>query len=601
MLTLVRSRRRALCAATGSRSASSLVSGAAPNSSRRSSATSREYKNPFLSSDSSSDADEPPSPLLTLGSSYALFPGDVHCVLGVNGSGKSRFLAQLQRAAASQSAQPPTGESDKQQQRRRQRCRVGSLSLDAHRAFVALHGEKVVANVLGGVGSPSARDLIVRLGLYPVWESHVKHLSTGEMRKLMLAETLLKVPRANVLVLDQPFDGLDVAARKQLEWMLGQLTRGFTRLLVETGGRNDALAYRTQVLLVANRLEQVFPEILTHAVLLRSPVGDAVDSSCSSRAMSGSSSPAMEIVPCGDLLDDEVGQAALFDRLGAFFDEEQKRRPPMPHEEMVSLVQELFDCRTPTSPSTPDTRPTRAVELQQVSIAYDRRVLLDAVDFSRDRHEHWVLLGPNGSGKSSLMRVLMQTPGHGLTGGDVFIGSTKLGHDRESHEQQERVGAVSTDQHIRLLHQSVLEDEGEGSRRSALTSAFEMIAENARAVEKAQLAAKLLRLPEATLRSRSLAELSQGEQKLVLIARTLAACPHVLILDEITHGLDPFNRAHVLQVVNTIGTHATAATHLILITHHEDEITDCFTSVFEIRDKQLVERELQRSTIDKRV
>lgn len=48
---------------------------------------------------------------------------------------------------------------------------------------------------------------------------------------------------------------------------------------------------------------------------------------------------------------------------------------------------------------------------------------------------------------------------------------------------------------------------------------------------------------------------------------------------------------HVLRVVNEIGKLAASKTHLILITHHEDEITDCFANVFEIRDRQLVERD----------
>ncbi|KAE9111999.1 hypothetical protein PF010_g10604 [Phytophthora fragariae] len=88
--------------------------------------------------------------------------------------------------------------------------------------------------VLGGIGSPIACKLIVRLGLFPVWEQ--------------------RTPRATVLILDQPFDGLDVKARRQLQWMLRQFTRGFTRLLVEkTGEKHETLACKTQVLLVANR------------------------------------------------------------------------------------------------------------------------------------------------------------------------------------------------------------------------------------------------------------------------------------------------------------------------------------------------------------
>lgn len=587
MLTTLVRHRRALRATTSNsvHRYSSLVSGGSGSPGARRSAPIAgaalpAYKNPFLHPQD--HVEQVVEPLFALAPSYELYPNDVHCFLGLNGSGKTRFLNQLQQSIDHQA------QSGSREQRRR--ARISSLSLDAHREFVALHGGKAVANVLGGVGSPSARDLIVRLGLYPVWESHVKHLSTGEIRKLMLAETLLRVPRANVLILDQPFDGLDVAARKQLEWMLGQLTRGFTRLLVDTGGRNDPKAYRTQVLLVANRLEQVFPEILTHMVLLRkSSSKKSLSLSADSDAVANDLE--LELLPCQVGEEDEEDREVLFGKLQAFFDEEHEKRPQMSEHEMISLVQELFDCphqdedvKSHHHPASP------AIELREVSIAYDdRRVLLDSIDFVRHRHEHWVLLGPNGSGKSSLMRVLMQTPGHGLTSGDVFVGSDNLSSGSSA---QRVVGAVSTDQHIQLLHQSVLAEDVRSDSRA--TTAFELILENAKSVDKAHLAAKLLNLPACDIQTRTLAELSQGEQKLVLIARTLAACPEVLILDEVTHGLDPFNRAHVLRVMDAVGTFAQHATHLILITHHEDEITQCFTGVFEISDKQLVER--QRSS-----
>lgn len=538
---------------------------------------------------SASQAPDAPAPVLALASpAYALLPDEVHCVLGLNGSGKSRFLRLAQHL----------GPTSRQQ-------RVASLSLDAHRAFVARHGERVVADVLGGVGSPSARDLIVRLGLYPVWESRVKHLSTGEMRKLMLAVALLETPRATVLLLDQPFDGLDVAARKQLEWMLGQLTRGFTRLLVETGfGRNQAFAYKTQVLLVANRLEQVFPDILSHVVLLKTRKEEKLEVAEEQNGIPSE----VEVVEWPRQTDD--GES-MMKRLRAFFEEENARRPPMDDHEMVALVKQLFEVedRDEDAAAIEDNGPPVAVRLDGVSIAYDKkRTLLESVYFVRHRHEHWVLLGPNGSGKSSLMRVLMQTPGHGLTEGEVrVVGQTISPSESSDNDIQglhasttERVEAISTDQHIQLLQQSLdramsrpsQSDNSEADANASVT-AMQLIAENARhgGEDKAALAAKLLRLDFESIRARPLAQLSQGEQKLVLIARALAASPELLILDEITHGLDPFNRAHVLRVVNAIGKFAARKTHLILITHHEDEITDCFANVFEIRDKQLVERD----------
>jgi molybdate transport system ATP-binding protein len=498
--------------------------------------------------------------VIALPPKYELQPEDVHCFLGLNGSGKTRFLAKLQ-------------EHVKQQQERGElpaSCRLASLSLDAHREFVAENGHRVVADVLGGIGSPTARDLIVRLGLFPVWEQRVRHLSTGEMRKLLLAVALLETPRASVLILDQPFDGLDVKARRQLQWMLGQLTRGFTRLLVETtGAKHEAFAYKTQVLLVANRLEQVFPEIFSHTVLLTQGEEEA-----------------LEVVAWPEDKEDDARNKAMMKRLEEFYDEEHEKRATMKESELVALVKELFACRDGA-----EVESTPAVQLSGVSISYDhKRVLLEDVDFVRQTHEHWALLGPNGSGKSSLMRVLMQTPGHGLSEGEVLVvgehvhvGSSASTDEAEATTSKSRKEAISTDQHIQLLHRSLQGDAAEKH------SAFSLIERNAASSEAALLAMRLLALPDA-VKERTLSQLSQGEQKLVLIARALAARPKLLILDEITHGLDPFNRAHVLRVVEAIGQHAALQTHMVLITHHEEEISPCFSSIFEIKDKQLVER-----------
>lgn len=509
-------------------------------------------------------------PAIALPRKYELQPDDVHCFVGLNGSGKTQFLAKLQAHVKAQQARGALPAS----------CRLASLSFDAHREFVAENGHRVVADVLGGIGSPTARDLIVRLGLFPVWEQRVRHLSTGEMRKLLLAVALLETPRASVLILDQPFDGLDVKARRQLQWMLGQLTRGFTRLLVETtGAKHEAFAYKTQVLLAANRLEQVFPEIFSHTVLLRQSDGD---------------DHGIEVVAWPEDKEDDARNKAMMKRLEDFYAEEHEKRMKMTETELKSLVEQLFKCRDEARCVDVD---TPAVQLNGVSISYDRkRILLQDVDFERQSHEHWALLGPNGSGKSSLMRVMMQTPGHGLTEGEVLVVGEQVrpfgsgaAIDDATTSSKPRLEAISTDQHIQLLHKSLQTEKAEDQ------TAFTLLESNAASSEAAELAMRLLVLPDA-VKTRKLSQLSQGEQKLVLIARALAACPQLLILDEITHGLDPFNRAHVLRVIETIGRHAAQLTHMVLITHHEEEITPCFSNIFKIQDKQIVERPRQEET-----
>ncbi|KAG2522088.1 hypothetical protein JM16_006005 [Phytophthora kernoviae] len=369
------------------------------------------------------------------------------------------------------------------------------------------------------------------------------------MRKLLLAVTLLETPRASVLILDQPFDGLDV-------------------------------------LLVANRLEQVFPEIFSHTVLLKQGGGKEIQD--------------LELVAWPADKEDNERNKAMMKHLEEFYDAEHKKRATMTDTKLASLVKQLFDCRDDTEF---DDERIPAVQLSDVSISYDhKRVLLEHVDFARQRNEHWALLGPNGSGKSSLVRVLMQTPGHGLTEGEVLVvGQYVRAHDTHVSSSKDisndcKVEAISTDQHILLLHKSLQQgNSGDDGANEEEQTAFKLIMDNAASSETAELAMCLLALP-GSVKTRSLSQLSQGEQKLTLIARALAARPKLLVLDEITHGLDPFNRAHVLRVIEAIGQLAAQQTHLVLITHHEEEITPCFSGIFEIQDKQLVERPRQQQT-----
>lgn len=85
--------------------------------------------------------------------------------------------------------------------------KIEVVSFSQHGNFVRENGEIVVSRVLGGL--KNNEDIIVRFGLYAVWDRPVKVLSTGELRKTMLARALARKPK--ILLLDKPFDGLDVS------------------------------------------------------------------------------------------------------------------------------------------------------------------------------------------------------------------------------------------------------------------------------------------------------------------------------------------------------------------------------------------------------
>lgn len=92
--------------------------------------------------------------------------------------------------------------------------------------------------------------------------------------------------------------------------------------------------------------------------------------------------------------------------------------------------------------------------------------------------------------------------------------------------------------------------------------------------------------PLLDLRAEDLAKpfgrLSQGQQKLALIARALVGAPSLLIMDEVCQGLDASHRARVLSLLDAIGRAAGGWLSMLYITHHADEALPCVTHVIEL-------------------
>jgi molybdate transport system ATP-binding protein len=83
------------------------------------------------------------------------------------------------------------------------------------------------------------------LGLAPLLGRRVKQLSNGEMRRLLLARAVASGPR--LLILDDPFSGLDVDGRQQLHGVMNELSHD-TTVVVATARRDDLPSCITHVL-----------------------------------------------------------------------------------------------------------------------------------------------------------------------------------------------------------------------------------------------------------------------------------------------------------------------------------------------------------------
>lgn len=90
-----------------------------------------------------------------------------------------------------------------------------------------------------------------------------------------------------------------------------------------------------------------------------------------------------------------------------------------------------------------------------------------------------------------------------------------------------------------------------------------------------------------TMLLRKFGTLSQGEQKLLLLASAISQRPSLLILDEPCQGLDVLNRACVLGLIDAICK--TTNMSLLYITHHEEELIDGIDKVLRLEQGQVVQ------------
>lgn len=160
---------------------------------------------------------------------------------------------------------------------------------------------------------------------------------------------------------------------------------------------------------------------------------------------------------------------------------------------------------------------------ENLSLGYDRKVVLRDLSFSVDKGDYLCIVGENGSGKSTLIKTIvnLQT----AISGNISVGEglsfKEIGYLPQQTEIQKDFPA------------SVKEVVLSGFlNRIGLRPYFNV-------KEKQQAKENMEMLGISSLYNRCFRELSGGQQQRVLLARALCATGKMLLLDEPVAGLDP--------------------------------------------------------------
>jgi thiamine transport system ATP-binding protein len=193
------------------------------------------------------------------------------------------------------------------------------------------------------------------------------------------------------------------------------------------------------------------------------------------------------------------------------------------------------------------------LELSAVTVSFDGNVVLDRVSLSVGPGDVVALLGPSGSGKSTLLRavagIIPPDSGRILVHG---VDVTELPTHRRG------VGMVFQDNQL-FPHMSVLDNVAFGPKMAGVPRS-----------ERAERASRWLRrVGLAGFDQRRVTDLSGGEAKRVALARTLAAEPSIVLLDEPLTGLD--RELHDRLAVDLAEVLHEAEATALLVTHDHDE------------------------------
>jgi tungstate transport system ATP-binding protein len=189
--------------------------------------------------------------------------------------------------------------------------------------------------------------------------------------------------------------------------------------------------------------------------------------------------------------------------------------------------------------------------LEGVTKRYGERQVLQVDDLTIHRGEVLALVGPSGAGKSTLLRLLnfLEPPTNGRI---RFQGETFSADDPMPIHLRRRVTTVF--QRPFLLNRSVIANIQYGLRLRGRRN-------EAAAIEEA-----LAQVGLSDIAGQPARTLSGGEAQRVALARALVLNPEVLLLDEPTANLDPYNVALIEEIVARLNREKGMT--LVLVTHN---------------------------------
>lgn len=382
-------------------------------------------------------------------------------------------------------------------------------------------------------------------GVEYILDRGLKYMSTGEIRRTLLARALIS--KKKLLILSDPFAGLDVQSRKIL-------LDFFTTVTQKQKEKNAGSEY-PRLILAMERWHEI-PSSITNVL----EFSDKKISFCGKRNDYESILKKREQE---NSIKNQTEKNEFSKAVAATLEENKILKSS--EEENAGLEN---NPKKNTAPAL--------VEMNHVNVGWDNHKVLVDLSWKLNKGEHWLIQGPNGSGKTTFLELItgdcMQ-----VYANDVRLFGRKRGSGETIWEIKKQLGIVSYRLHVeyRMLGSTPL--------LNVIISGFKDSIGLYEAPKDTEIPAAKKWLEIAGFGGReneNFGNLSYGEQRAILILRSAVKSPKILILDEPCHGLDEKTRTKILSLMETIAK--SGSTTMLHVTHDSSEILSCEKHILEL-------------------
>ena len=208
------------------------------------------------------------------------------------------------------------------------------------------------------------------------------------------------------------------------------------------------------------------------------------------------------------------------------------------------------------------------IELKNVDYIYNEGVVgevyaLKDINLKIKSHEIIGLIGQTGSGKSTFVQLLngLLLPSHG----DVIVDGINTKDKDKRRDVRFKVGLVFQYPEHQLFEESIAKDIAFGPKNMKLS--------DDEIDRRVKVAMEKVGLDYETYKDVSPFEISGGQQRRVAVAGIISMNPKVLVLDELTAGLDPKGRGEIFSEIINIYNNDPELT-IVLVSHSMEDVAE---------------------------